>query len=167
MVLLCNPFAAYTAHTHQDRPLGAYAGLIGLFNLLIVGGIGRARQQGVGFPERVDARDIVLLGVATHKLSRLVTKDMVTSVLRAPFTTFEGNAGDGEITEGARGTGVQHALGELLTCPFCFGQWVVAGLAYGLIMAPRPTRFLASVCASLTLADFLQAAYGFAKKHAG
>jgi hypothetical protein len=110
---------------------------------------------------------MLLLGIATHKLSRLLTKDMVTSPLRAPFTVFEGSAGDGEVQEGARGSGLQHALGELVTCPFCFGQWVLAGLAFGLVTRPRQTRFVASLCASLTLADFLQTAYGFAKKQAG
>jgi hypothetical protein len=127
-----NPFTAYTSHTHEDRPLGAYAGLIALFHALLGGEIAAARRQGGRLPERLDLQDTVLLGVATHKLSRLLTKDMVVSALRAPFTTFEGNAGDGELQEGARGTGLQHALGELLTCPFCFGQWVLALLAYGL-----------------------------------
>jgi hypothetical protein len=91
---------------------------------------------------------------------------VVTSVLRAPFATFEGNAGEGEVNEGARGTGAQHALGELLTCPFCFGQWILAVLAFGLATRPRPTRFVASLCASLTLADFLHVAFAFVRKHA-
>jgi Protein of unknown function (DUF1360) len=160
-------FTGYTSHTHEDRPLGAYAGLIALFHVLVGGEIAAARRRGAGLPERLAARDILLLGVATPKLSRLLTRDMVTSPLRAPFTTFEGNAGEGEVQEGARGTGLQHALGELLTCPFCFGQWVLAVLAYGLVTRPRPTRFLAGLCASLTLADFLHAAYGVARKHAG
>jgi hypothetical protein len=162
-----DPFRAYASHTHEDRPLGAYAVLIAVFQVLIGTEVASARRKGASLPERLSVQDIVLLGVATHKLSRLFTKDMVTSVLRAPFTTFEGNAGDGEVQEGARGTGLQHALGELLTCPFCFGQWVLAALAYGLVTRPRPTRFLAGLCASLSLADFLHAAYGIARKRAG
>jgi hypothetical protein len=164
---LSGSFASYTAHTRDDRPIGAYASLIALFHALVAAEIVAARRQRAGLPERLGARDIVLLGLATHKLSRLLTKDMVTSVLRAPFTTFEGNAGDGEVREGARGTGLQHAVGELLTCPFCFGQWVLAVLAFGLVTRPRQTRFLAGLCASLTLADFLQTGYGFMKKQAG
>ncbi len=41
-------------------------------------------------PERIGPGDILLLGVATHKLGRLLAKDWVTSFLRAPFTTFKG-----------------------------------------------------------------------------
>jgi hypothetical protein len=28
-------------------------------------------------------------------------------------------------------------MGELLTCPFCLGQWVATGLIFGLVLAPR------------------------------
>src|SRR5437763_719772 len=119
-------FADYSSHTREDRPLAAYAGLIGLFNVLVGAEILAARAKGATLPGRLETRDIVLLAFATHKLSRLLTKDMVTSVLRAPFARFEGTLGDGEVQEGTRGSGVQHAVGELITCPFCFSQWVLA-----------------------------------------
>ena len=37
--------------------------------------------------------------MATHKLSRIIAKDPVTSPLRAPFTTFEGTSGPAELAE--------------------------------------------------------------------
>lgn len=40
-------------------------------------------------PEGYRAGDLVLLGVATFKLSRLISKDRVTAFLRAPFTRFQ------------------------------------------------------------------------------
>lgn len=61
--------------------------------------------------------DLLLYGLATEHLSRLVTKDLVTSVLRSPFTGFEGTAGEGEVNKAAKGHGTRHAVGELLTCP--------------------------------------------------
>ena len=39
------------------------------------------------------ASDLVLVTVATHKLSRLVAKDRITSTLRAPFTSVEDRPG--------------------------------------------------------------------------
>jgi Protein of unknown function (DUF1360) len=159
-------FAGYTQHTHEDRPLGAYAVLIAGFHALIAGEVASARGRGANLPERLGLQDVLLLGVATHKLSRLLTKDMVTSVLRAPFTSFEGPAGDGEVNEAARGTGLQHALGELVSCPFCFGQWVLAVLAFGLVTRPQETRFLAGLCASLSISDFLHTLYAIARKQA-
>ena len=49
----------------------------------------------------------------------------MTSPLRAPFTRFEGASGHAEVAEEVREHGgVKHAVGELLTCPFCLAQWV-------------------------------------------
>src|SRR6266568_6180594 len=50
---------------------------------------------------------------------RLITKDPVTSPLRAPFTVFEGQEGQAELKEEVRGHGARKAVGELVTCPFC------------------------------------------------
>ncbi|MBV9578570.1 MAG: DUF1360 domain-containing protein [Chloroflexi bacterium] len=159
-------FSAYGGHTHEDRPLRGYAGLVAVFNALVGGEIVAARLLQARTLERLSPGDIVLLALATHKLSRLITKDAVTSIIRAPFTTFESNAGDGEVQEGARGTGIQHAMGEVLTCPFCFGQWILTVLVFGLFVKPGVTRVLAGACAALTGADFLHVAYGIARKYA-
>lgn len=50
--------------------------------------------------------------MASHKAARMVTKDRVTSAVRAPFTRFEHDAGPGEVSESARGRGLQRAIGE-------------------------------------------------------
>jgi hypothetical protein len=41
----------------------------------------------------------VLLGVATYKLSRLISSDRVTSPLRAPFVEYVEPAGASEVKE--------------------------------------------------------------------
>ncbi len=46
-----------------------------------------------------------MVGMATHKVSCPLTKDKVTSFLRAPFTRFQGANGHGEVEEQPRGTG--------------------------------------------------------------
>jgi hypothetical protein len=54
---------------------------------------------------------------------------------------------------------VRHAVGELLTCPFCLGQWVgTAGVA-GLALFPRTTRWLSAGMCVIAGADALQLAY--------
>jgi hypothetical protein len=52
-----------------------------------------------------------LLSVATHKASRLITKDRVSSTVRAPFTRFEDDARPDEVSEAARGRGLRRAIG--------------------------------------------------------
>src|SRR5206468_10705708 len=115
-------------------------------------------------PERPSFSDLALTAIATAKVARLVSRDSVTSPLRAPFTRFESEGGPAEVNEDVRGHGTQHALGELLTCPFCVSQWVATGFAFGLVLSPRVTRQVAGLFASLEAADLLQYARSGADK---
>lgn len=148
----------------QERPLGGYlaalstyAGLVGLATA-----VGRAR--GARLPERFGLADTALVAVATHKASRLLTKSAVGSAVRAPFTRFEGSAGESEVNESVRGGGVRHAVGELVTCPFCSDVWIAGGLTAGLVLAPRTTRLVATVLAAVAVSDALHLGYDAAKK---
>jgi hypothetical protein len=148
----------------ERPPLLSYAGLMVLFSALFGSGLLVAKGQGRELPERVATSDLLLVGIASHKLSRLIGKDKVTSPLRAPFTELEGSGGPSEFEERSRGTGLRKAIGELLICPYCLGLWVVAGFSLGLLFAPRLTRFLAAVFSALTFSDFLQIAYKAAEE---
>ncbi|GAA4081817.1 MULTISPECIES: DUF1360 domain-containing protein [Actinomadura] len=103
--------------------------------------------------------DLALMTITTHKLSRLIAKDPVTSPLRAPFTRYEGTSGPSELAEEVRGSGVRHAVGELITCPFCTAQWVATGYAAGLMLAPRATRAVGATMTAVAGSDWLQLAY--------
>lgn len=157
-------FAGYSPHEH--RPLAPYAFMTALFGSAFTGALVAAERSGRGLPERFRTRDVLLAGVATHKLSRQLSKDKVTSFIRAPFVRYEEPAGQGEVSEEARGDGLQKAVGELLNCPYCLGQWIAAAFCVGLVAAPRPTRLVASMYAAETVSDFLQLAYLAAEKRA-
>ncbi len=152
------------ASAAERPPLLSYATLMAIFGAIFGGGLVAVQRGGRDLPERVDAGDLVLIGAAAHKFSRLLSKDKVTSPLRAPFTELEGRGGPAEYEERSRGRGARKALGELLVCPYCLGLWVVAAFAFGLVFAPRPTRFVAAVFAALTISDFLQIAYKAAEE---
>jgi hypothetical protein len=83
----------------------------------------------------------------------------VTSVVRAPFTTYEGPAGSGEVEERPRGTGLRRAIGELVSCPFCMGTWIASAGIAGFVFQPQVTRALGSIFAVGSIADFVQQAY--------
>lgn len=70
------------------------------------------RGLGVRLPARVGFGDVALLGVATHKASRLLTKDAVTSPLRVPFARFEEETGMGEVNESIRGHGANGGFSD-------------------------------------------------------
>jgi hypothetical protein len=151
--------AAGYAPPSERPPLAWYAGLAGVFSAGMTGALVAARASDRELPERIGPGDLVLVGTASHKLSRLIAKDKVTAFLRAPFTRYEGTAGPAELDESPRGTGAQRAVGEMLACPYCLGLWASAGFHVGLLFAPRPTRFAASILSALTISDFLQIAY--------
>jgi hypothetical protein len=152
------------APPERRPPLFVYSVLMAIFNSLFAAGLLLARRRGRELPERPAAGDIVLVGIASHKVSRLIGKDKVTSPLRAPFTELEGSGGPGELEERSRGTGARKALGELLICPYCLGLWAVAAFTIGLLFAPRLTRLIAAVFTALTASDFLQIAYKAAEE---
>jgi hypothetical protein len=155
---LPNPVAGY-APPDERPPLLSYFSFMSIFGTLVAAALAIAKRQGRELPETVPAGQLLLIGTASHKLSRVIAKDKVTSPLRAPFTELEGKGGPAELEERSRGTGVRKAIGELLICPFCLNLWVIAGFSVGLLFAPRVTRFVASLFAALTIADFLQIAY--------
>jgi hypothetical protein len=143
------PFAE---HADRHRPLAAYGALALAFNGLVAAGIEVARRRR-GLSERWTAPDLLLLGAATAKLSRLIAKDRVLAVVRAPFTEFEDDTQRGEVEESARGTGMQRAIGELLICEYCLAQWVSAGFVLGAALAPRPTRAVAALFTVYAVSD--------------
>jgi len=147
------------AHEHRDRrPLANYALLAGVFNTAFASALVKADREGK-VPERIPAQDILLVGVATHKLSRIITKESVTGFARAPFTRYKGGSGKGEVEEAPKGRGLRRAVGELLTCPYCMDQWISGAFTAGMLLAPRHTRVVASMFASLAISDGLQMAY--------
>jgi hypothetical protein len=151
------PFAGY-APPGKRPPLASFAAFTGIFNAGFGAALVAAARRD-RLPETVAPGDVALIGVASHKLSRLISKDKVTAFARAPFTEYEGSGGPGELEESVRGRGLRRAVGELIACPYCLGLWVSAGLHVGLIYAPRPTRVVASTFTALTISDFLQIAY--------
>jgi hypothetical protein len=148
----------YDPEGEVDLP--GFAGSLALFAASAAAASAALRSAGREVPERYRLSDLVIGGVAVHKVARLLSKGSVASPLRAPFTEFEGPAGSGEHDESPRGGhGVRHTVGELLTCPFCLGVWVSGGYVVGLAAAPRPTRAWAAVFAVTAVSDALQHLY--------
>jgi hypothetical protein len=149
------------------QPLRGY-----LTTLTVYGGVvgalaGLAAATGRRGPAQPPVGDVLLISVATHKLSRLLAKEAVTSPLRAPVTRFRGAAGSSEVNEEPRSEGPAHVAAELVSCPFCLGVWVATGLCAGLVFAPQLTRLVASGLTAVAGSDFLQLAYDAAKRASG
>jgi Protein of unknown function (DUF1360) len=149
----------------EDRPLTAYAGGMAVYSTIVLALGVTARAQGRSLPSPTPF-EVVLVATATHKLARLISKENITSALRAPFTRYEGTAGPAELHEEVRGHGAKHAIGELITCPFCLAQWTATGFTFGLIFAPKATRLVATTMTAVAASDFLQLAYSWSQQKA-
>jgi hypothetical protein len=136
-------------------PYAAYAGIMGTFVGALAAAGAVARLLGRD-PREHSALDLVVLGTATFKASRTISRDEVTSFLREPFV--EGHAKEGGEDPVETGD-VRQAIGELVTCSRCIGTWVAAGLAATQIVAPQFGRILTWTLATAGANDFLQAGF--------
>jgi hypothetical protein len=153
------PQDVFEGYGGDEQRLFSYTTLMGLFNLIFAVFLLLTRATRRPIPERMDTKDIALLGIATHKVSMIGAKDAVTSPLRAPFTEHQETESQKSVQEKPRGKGLQRSLGELLTCHFCLGLWVASFFTYGLVLAPRVTRLVAAIFTILALSDHLHQTY--------
>jgi hypothetical protein len=145
-----------TAETTPVRPpYGAYAGIMGAFvvGLAAAGGLARALGRD---PREHSLLDLFVLGAATFKASRTISRDEVTSFMRQPFVAGTAKEGAEDPVE----TGdLRQAIGELVTCSRCAGTWVAAGLASTQIVSPQFGRLLTWSLATAGVNDWLQAGF--------
>ena len=137
--------------TEDHPPYEAYATIAGAFvgGLAVVAALSRRSPPGT-------ALELAALAAATFKVSRTLTRERVGSFVRQPFV--EGDADTGE-NERPAGTGLQRAVGELVTCPRCLGTWSAAALASTQMLSPRFGRLLTWSLGASAANDFLQASF--------
>src|SRR2546423_14977220 len=142
----------------EEQLLTEYATMLGFYlaSVAVLTGIAAEQKR---LPRKFSSLDIALLGMATHKLSRIVAKDRITGILRAPFVNYIRSAGAGEVEEEPRGRGIQRGIGHLVSCPYCMAPTCATVLSFGLVFAPRVTRFFAGILVSVATSDFLHRAY--------
>jgi hypothetical protein len=136
-------------------PQQAYAAIMGTFVAGLAGAGVLAKALGRE-PERLRGLDLAMLGAATFKAARTISRDEVTSFIRQPFV--EGDAHEGADRPVATGD-LQQAIGELVTCSRCIGTWAAAGLTVTQELAPRFGRLLTWSLAAAGANDVLQSGF--------
>ena len=135
--------------------IAAYAAIMGTFGAGIAGAGLLAKALGRD-PQEHRPIDLAMLGLATFKASRTISRDEVTSFLRDPFVEGVAHEGGEEPVE----TGdLRQAIGELVTCSRCIGTWVAAALTTTQVVAPRFGRLLTWTLAAAGANDYLQATF--------
>ncbi|HEX2728870.1 MAG TPA: DUF1360 domain-containing protein [Rubrobacteraceae bacterium] len=154
------PEGIFEAYDKNDEvPITSYATLAGAFNLIFALFLLISRATGRSIPERIETRDILIFGAATHKLSWILAREPITSPIRAPFTELEEVKSPTKAEEKPRGTELQRTIGELLTCHFCLGMWVAAFFSYGFVLFPATARLIGAIFTMLAVSDHIHQTY--------
>jgi hypothetical protein len=141
--------------SRTPAPHRAYAAIAGTFVGGLAGAGLLARALGRE-PQQRGAVDLLVLGAATFKAARTISRDEVTSFLRDPFVEGEAHEGGEDPVESGD---LRQAIGELVTCTRCVGAWAAAGLTATEVVAPRFGRLLSWTLAAGGVNDFLQAGF--------
>jgi Protein of unknown function (DUF1360) len=160
------PQDVFEGYGDRKESLYSYSALMGVFSLIFALFLLLSRVTGRPIPERIEARDIALLGMAAHKMSMVGSQDAITSPLRAPVTEIQEKESPKKVVEKPRGEGLRRSVGELLVCKFCLSVWLASFLTYGLVLVPRLTRLIATLFAVVTVSDHLHQTYKILKKRA-
>jgi len=115
--------------------------------------IALARRHGGG--EAIARKDLPVLAMATFAMADVLAKEKVSTWLREPFVREEAD----HKPASAEGTGIRHAIGELLTCTRCVGTWSALGLVGLWTASPTAGRTTANVLALAGVNDLLQSGF--------
>lgn len=131
-----DPVAATPTDTND------YVALTVVYSALAGGlAIAASRRRG-GDAVPTDPQELVVYGLATAGLTRVLSAEKIGEWARAPFVE--------EPPEGERrpkGSGLRYAVGELLTCTRCLGSWSALALIGARTVAPQPARVGATLLA--------------------
>ncbi|QDG49482.1 DUF1360 domain-containing protein [Persicimonas caeni] len=146
----------------EPLPLKGYAALLSIYGTGVTSIFSWAVRNERTL-DKVSYADLVVLAMGSQKLARMASKDRVGTLIRQPFTEYDGTDGalPGEASESARrdrGPLVQ-AIGELLCCPYCTTTWAATAV-FGTYLANRKLgRTLAMFLSTVGMADVVQRLY--------
>jgi hypothetical protein len=146
-------------HTHLDEQEQTRATKLTLISIFL-GVLATFAGQVVRREQDVSLRpfDLLLLGLSSFRMGRMIAFEGVAAPLREPFTDTQLDGSGAGQTVVAAGAGWRRVLGELVSCPICIGTWVAAFLVYGLHLVPRPTRVVLAIMSTTGVAQIFYSA---------
>jgi hypothetical protein len=135
-----------------------YAALNAVYAALLAGVVIATREHAGRDPVR--APELIPLGAATFAVSKVVAREKIGTWVREPFVEDATHGGT------PRGSRIQRALGELVTCTRCVGAWSALGVVGLRVASPRAGRVVAAVLATSAVNDFLQAGFAWLRSNA-
>lgn len=99
----------------------------------------------VRWPRAIEGMDLLLLSLATFRLTHVLTEEKVAACLRAPFCELKMvRKPNGTVVteEVPRGTGLRRVAGELILCPWCTGIWIATLSTCFFVLLPGAARIV-------------------------
>jgi len=97
-------------------------------------------------------KELIPMAAATFAVSKAVARERIGSWVREPFV----DETEGQEPKGSR---IQRAVGELVTCTRCIGTWSALGVVSLRVLHPNAGRTLNAILASSAANDWLQAGF--------
>ncbi len=134
---------------------GDYATLEAVFLSGLVGVIALARRRERDGTPAIPRGELAVLAMATFTLADVVAKEKVSTWIREPFV----REGADHKAISAEGTGLRHAIGELMTCTRCVGTWSALALVGLRTASPAAGKTTATVLALAGANDLTQSGF--------
>lgn len=148
-----------TPTTPKDYALlsGAYASALAILAV-------RMNRQ-VDGARALPLSELFWTSAATFALAHALVHDKVEVWIRHPFLEEVGDEQE-DAQHAPRGRGLRFAVGELLSCTRCSGAWASLALNGLQIVSPPAGRVVTRVLAGVTVNDFLETAFVWARQEA-
>jgi hypothetical protein len=104
----------------------------------------------------------LLLGLAAYRGAQIISNEIVSEPLRAPFVNKVER--DGKEVERPKRRGWKGAMGELIYCPSCSGVWAATVLVYLYIFVPYISLVIALVLSASAMERIITTALNYVKK---
>lgn len=79
--------------------------------------------------------ELIIIGLASFRLTRLIVYDKITEFIRSPF--LDEITEDGEVYVMPKEKGIRKWIGELISCYWCTGVWASTGLLAAYVFIPK------------------------------
>ncbi|MEA2421427.1 MAG: hypothetical protein QOF55_526 [Thermoleophilaceae bacterium] len=142
---------AQREHDSSETQPADYAKINAVYGALLTGVVLATRERAREDP--IAGRELVPIAAATFALSKVIAREKIGSWMREPFVEQHGEE------RRPRGTHLQRAVGELVTCTRCVGAWSAVGIVGLRLASPDAGRTVTNVLAASAANDWLQAGF--------
>jgi len=133
----------------ETRPVD-YAAINAVWAALAAALVAASRNSAAEEP--ITGKELLPLAAATFAVSKAVARERIGSWVREPFV----DQTEGQKPKGSR---IQRAVGELVTCTRCVGTWSALGVVGLRVLHPQAGRTVSVILASSAANDWLQAGF--------